>query len=73
MAVEKLVKGLPAADLHPKLFLYLLCCPSCDMNIRFLPRAGGLMEQNYDDIFFFHLIEQRICEISNRKIPDKRK
>ena len=46
-----------------------MCCPSIDLNLRFLPREGGLMEQNYDDIFYFKIIEGRIKEIllRNRK------
>ena len=66
MAVEMLVKGLPAENIHPKLKLYLNCCPALDLNLRFLPRDGGYLDQNWEDIFYFELIERRIKEISNR-------
>lgn len=69
MAVEKLISGLSLNSLPPKLQIYLMCCPSMDLNLRFLPREGGLMEQNYDDVFYFKIIEGRIKEIllRNRK------
>lgn len=67
MAVEKLKAGLPVKDLPPKLQTYLMCCPSLDLQLRFLPRSGGLMDQNYDDIYYFQIIENRLKEIMLRK------
>ena len=47
--------------------LYLKICPTIDLNWRCSPRAGGYMEQDWDVMQAFELIEQRIVEISNRK------
>ena len=65
------MKGLPAKSVHPKLKLYLTCCPGLDLNLRFLPRDGGYYDQNWEDLFYFDIIEQRIKEIKHRESQKK--
>lgn len=65
--MERLCHGLPVADKLPdSVRLYLMCCPSMDLQYRFLPRAGGLYDQDYVDMKYFGIIEQRIKEILAR-------
>jgi len=47
--------------------LYLVCCSSFDLSMRFLPRDGGYFDQDWDVMQAFELIEQRIKEIMSRK------
>lgn len=67
MAVEKLMGGMTVTKLPPKLQLYLICSPALDLNLRFLPKDGGLYDQNYDDMLYFLFIERRIKEVMSRK------
>ena len=61
------MNSLPATNIHPKLQLYLQCSPCMDLNMRFLPHSGGIMEQNYEDVIYFAIIEERIKDILYRK------
>ena len=63
------MKGIPVAikDLPKKLLLYTFCSPSLDMNFRCLPREGGVYNQDYVDIVYFKLIEERIVDIMRRE------
>ena len=58
---------LPVKDIPPKLRLYLQCSPSLDLQYRYLPRSGGYYDQDFEDIIWFQIIEQRIKEIMIRK------
>ena len=53
---------------------YMICCPALDLDLRFLPNAGGYYEQYYSDMFWFRVIEGKIIEIKNREYEtEKRK
>jgi len=54
-------------EIPPMLQLYLQVCPAMDCNWRCMPRDGGLLEQDYETIQWFGIIEQRIKEITARK------
>lgn len=67
MAVEQLLGGFTVAKMPHILELYLLCCPSLDFNFRFLPKAGGILDQDYTALLGFRIIEQRISEWHKRQ------
>ena len=69
IGIEKLMKGIPVPtnEIHPKLQLYLQISPGLDLQYRCLPRVGGYYDQDYEDIFWFNIIEHRIKEILARK------
>lgn len=59
--------GIPVTNPHPKIILFLRCCPSLDLqHYKCLPNSGGFNDQNYDDMLYFDIIENRIREIKNR-------
>jgi len=57
---------LPAA-----LETYFICCPSMDLNLRFLPREGGYYNQFYTDMKWFRVIERQVISHLNRKAQEK--
>lgn len=73
LSVESLLSGLPIKDCPRILQTYLFCCPGLDGNLRCLPKAGGYYDQDYTDMVFFSLIEQRIAEHRKRKANRKEK
>ena len=54
--------------MHPKISLYLKCSPELNLKYRYLPRDGGLYNQDYVDIFYFDIIENRIIDFKNREV-----
>ena len=60
-------QSVAMSNIPPKVKLYMFCSPALDLTFRCLPRQGGLYEQDYVDIKYFELIEQRIREILARK------
>ena len=65
--------GIPVAteEMPQMLQLYLMCSPSLDLHLRFLPKAGGLLDQDYCTIRWFLVIEDRIKDILHRKKKEK--
>jgi hypothetical protein len=61
--------GIPVAvnEIPEMVKLYLKCSPCLDLSMRYLPRDGGLMEQDYITMLYFDVVEQRIKEIMARK------
>ena len=61
--------GVPvASDKIPSMVkLYLNCSPCLDLDFRYLPRSGGYLDQDWDMMQIFELIENRIKEIMRRK------
>ena len=55
------------SELPRVLRLYLLCSPKLDLNYRCLPRAGGLLDQDYETMAGFSVIEARVSEILVRQ------
>lgn len=46
---------------------YLFCCPALDLNLRFLPRAGGYYDQYNIDMRGFRTIERAIIIHNDRE------
>lgn len=46
---------------------YMFCCPALDLNLRFLPRAGGYYDQYNIDMRGFRVIERAIITHNNRE------
>ena len=63
------MRGLPVAsnEIPRMLHLYLACSPRLDLEYRCLPRSGGLLEQDYETMVWFGLIESRVKEIIVRQ------
>lgn len=65
--------GLPVKDIPRILETYLFCCPALDGKFRCLPKAGGYYDQDYEDMLWFRVIEQRVNEIRRRKSKESEK
>ena len=59
--------GIAVENIPRALRTYLFCCPQLDGQFRCLPRAGGYYDQDYVDLLYINLIEQRVTEIRARK------
>jgi hypothetical protein len=56
-AVCKILK----IDYLPRpLVTYLFCSPGLDRELRCLPKEGGYLDQDYLDMYYFRIIEERI-------------
>ncbi len=51
---------------------YMVCCPALDLNLRFLPRAGGYYDQYHVDMQGFRVIERAIIIHTNREAEQAR-
>ena len=63
--MDALKRGHSVKKIHPKLKLYLQCCPTLNLNLRFLPRAGGYLEQDFETWQYFEIIETRLKSMIN--------
>lgn len=65
------MKGLMVEEMPKVVGLYMQCCPGLDGNFRFLPKTGGLYDQDYETMLRFSIIEGRIAEIRKRELVKK--
>ena len=62
------MQGLQPPDAIPRpLKTYLFCCPTMDANLRCMPKAGGYYDQDYIDVVWFRVIENKIAEIRRQE------
>lgn len=59
-SVDSVLTILKIEKLPQPLITYLFCCPGLDGQFRCLPRAGGYLDQDYIDMYYFNIIETRI-------------
>ena len=60
--------GLSVSNPPRILETYLFCSPAMDGNFRCLPRVGGYYDQDFSDLQFFRIIEERVKDINKRKM-----
>ena len=74
MSTKTICDILKIEELPRPLIVYLFCSPKLDLTLRCLPRAGGALDQDYQDIIDFQIIEKRIRSwIQRQQLLEKRK